>query len=61
MNFLKKLFGSSKNEEVEYLKARIAQAEKLLTEIGEDPYTKISVKMSLDIWDFLHSKELEEK
>ena len=57
MNFLKKLFGSSKNEEIEYLKARIAQAEKLLAEIGEDPCTKISVKTSLDIWDFLHSEE----
>jgi hypothetical protein len=58
MKFLKKIFSSPKNEEVEYLKARITQAEKLLSHISEDPCTKISVNISLDIWDFLHSEEL---
>ena len=58
MKFLKKFFSATKNEEVEHLKARITQAEKLLTQISEDPCTKISFNVSLDIWDFLHSEEL---
>jgi hypothetical protein len=58
MKFLKKLFNTPKNKEVEHLKARITQAEKLLSQISEDPCTKISVNVSLDIWDFLHSEEL---
>ena len=58
MKFLKKFFSATKNEEVEYLKARITQAEKLLSQISEDPCTKISFNVSLDIWDFLHSEEL---
>lgn len=59
MNFLKKFFSAPKNEEVEHLKARVSQAEKLLLQISEDPCTKISFKMSLDIWDFIHSDELK--
>lgn len=59
MKFLKKLFSAPKNQEVEYLKARIAQAEKLLSQISEDPCTKISVNVSLDIWEFLHSDEID--
>ena len=58
MKFLKKFFSATKNEEVEHLKARITQAEKLLSQISEDPCTKISFNVSLDIWDFLHSEEL---
>ena len=59
MKFLKKFFSANKNEEVEHLKARITQAEKLLSQISEDPCTKISFNVSLDIWDFLHSEELK--
>lgn len=57
MKFLKKFFSTPKNEEVEHLKARITKAENLLSQISEDPCTKISVNVSLDIWDFLHSEE----
>ena len=59
MKFLKKFFSAPKNEEVEHLKARITQAEKLLSQISEDPCTKISFNVSLNIWDFLHSEELK--
>jgi hypothetical protein len=61
MNFLKKLFGTPKNEEMEYLKARIIQAEELLSQISEDPYTKISIRSSFQIWDFLHPEETNKK
>lgn len=61
MNFLKKMFGKSSNEEIEYLKAKLKKAEDILKRISEDDYTKISVDSSLDIWEFLHSEELDKE
>lgn len=61
MKFLKKIFSNFKNEEKEYLKERVAKAEEILSRINKDPNTKISFKISLDIWDFLNSEEINTK
>tara|TARA_R110000868_G_C10953014_1_gene767965 strand:- start:1171 stop:1365 length:195 start_codon:yes stop_codon:yes gene_type:complete len=58
MNFLKTLFKKSSNKEIVHLKERLKQAEELLTCISEDQHAKISVNTSLDIWEFLHSEEI---